>query len=92
MSVKKDRHKTKVCFRLLEGEPIALFPFEPTGTGIYINSYRHVGQHGNALPGLIYDLDPVTQAKEIMNLVSELKSIGYDLVILTPLCTKPKRV
>lgn len=72
----------KVTFRKFdEGDIIALFPEEKTGVKNYIQSYQHIGQHGDASPELINDLTSVC-AGEYEPLLDELKSIGYDNLII----------
>ncbi len=72
---------TLVTFRKFpEGDVIALFP-EIEDTGIYIQSYMHVGQHGGASPDLIDDLDKA-KSDEYSSLKSELERIGYKLEVV----------
>ena len=71
---------TPVIFRTFRngGDVIALFPtvaHDPSG--LYIQSYQHVGQHGAASPGLAVDhTRPATEA-EAAPLRRELVRIGY---------------
>jgi len=52
----------------------------PTLPGDHYNdtcgSYMHVGQHGAACVGLIYETDPAHES-EYMPLLKELERIGY---------------
>lgn len=69
---------TEVVFRAFpEGDVIALFPQDQQGAGM-INSYQHLGQHGEASQGLIKELRRASPA-EYAPLLTELKSIGYRL-------------
>lgn len=68
---------TRVAFRQFDdGEVIAFFPDERDGE--YIMSYMHHGQHGNASPELLNELDQPTPT-DITPLYLELLRIGYDL-------------
>lgn len=69
----------KVLFRRFpDGDIIALFPEEKTGTGDnFIMSYQHIGQHSDASPELIEDLT-VPGCVDYDPLLQELVSIGYD--------------
>ena len=72
---------TPVIFRTFRngGDVIALFPtvaHDPSG--LYIQSYQHVGQHGAASPVLaVHHTRPATEA-EAAPLRRELVRIGYD--------------
>ena len=69
-------NKINVVFRVLEGDPIALFPderFSPDGS---ITSYMRVGQHGGAHAHLIRDL-PRATPEQYELLLDELRTI-YD--------------
>ena len=77
-----NRTFTRVVFRKFpEGDIIALFPEleDRLGRG-YIESYMHIGQHGNASELLIEELEIPTQ-EAYMSLAEELESIGYILDI-----------
>ena len=68
--------KVNVVFRVLEGDPIALFPddlFSPDGS---ITSYMRVGQHSGAHPSLVGDL-PRATPEQYELLLDELTGI-YD--------------
>lgn len=77
---------TKVIFRKFKnGEVIALFPQEPaTSDGWQCMSYMHVGQHGCADPMIVHVTQPAKWA-ELVELLRELQSIGYNELNL---CTK----
>ena len=73
--------KQRVIFRKWKGggSVIAFFPDQKDGP--YIGSYEHVGQHGNAsYPHP--QTSPATPA-EYADLLAELRSIGYDLRIVS---------
>lgn len=74
---------TKVIFRKLRnGEVIALFPQEPaTRDGWLCVSCMHVGQHGSADPFTVNDTKPAMHY-EYADLYDELKSIGYDDLVV----------
>jgi hypothetical protein len=72
--------KEKVVFRKFEdGDIIALFPEMKNGP--WIGSYMYAGQHSDASPELIKELDKATP-EEYAPLLSELRSIGYKLEII----------
>ena len=68
--------KTKVIFKMLEGEVIALFPelVGDTNPWLSCQSYMHVGQHGSATTYLSR-LQPATK-EEYLPLYWELIGIG----------------
>lgn len=69
--------KTKVIFKkFANGEVIALFPDDQSRE--YIGSYMHIGQHSDAHPDLIKELEDATE-EEYHELEEELTVIGYDL-------------
>ena len=74
---------TKVIFRKFKnGEVIALFPQEPaTRDGWECMSYMHVGQHGSADPNIVHDTK-AAMPYEYADLYNELKSIGYDDLVV----------
>jgi hypothetical protein len=74
--------KTKVIFRNFGGETIALFPEElGSNDANTCLSYMHMGQHSAAdLLCVICDSKPASKANQ-RELMRELQSIGYDLVI-----------
>ena len=79
----KDKYKTKVAFRKFpEGDVIAIFPDHLYGMphGYYL-SYMHVGQHGDASPDLLKELEEATE-QEYLDLKKELESIGYNLEVM----------
>jgi hypothetical protein len=72
--------KTKVIYKKLDGEVIALFPEIPATQSSYdILSYMHVGQHTAASVELMSN--PPAKPVEYMPLHEELILIGYDLKI-----------
>ena len=70
---------TPVIFRKFkEGDLIALFPTIPADMDMgHCQSYQHVGQHGAADLGIIYETKPAP-LYEYTGLLLELISIGYD--------------
>ena len=68
--------KINVVFRILEGDPIALFPDEQFSPDGNIASYMRVGQHGGAHAHLICDL-PRATPEQYGSLLDELERI-YD--------------
>lgn len=75
--------QTIVIFRKFkEGDIIALFPQDTCPRTGFCNSYMHVGQHGDAdYLGLIKSTK-LAKPSEYRALLCELKSIGYDDLII----------
>jgi hypothetical protein len=75
---------TPVIFRKFKDNNsiVALFPTLPGTRDPYTcDSYMHIGQHGTASPDIIYTTSLAT-LEEYGDLLSELKSIGYDDLII----------
>ena len=72
---------TKVIFKRLQDDVIALFPALPGTRDPYSTcmSYMHTGRHGHASTA-IFAL-PAAQPAEYSELQKELESIGYTLRI-----------
>ena len=80
--MKKDKHVTKVIFRNLKGQIIALFPEEPGDNSPYTcSSYMHVGQHGAASVSLS-TIARLATPQEYKPLAKELEELGYRLQII----------
>lgn len=74
--------KTKVLFRMFQGELLALFPEDPgTNDPATCSCYAHVGQHGSADPLITRRSRPAT-AEDYLPLKRELESIGYNLHVI----------
>lgn len=77
-------NRSVVVFRKWKdtGDIIALFPLEASDvSGLYSNSYMHVGQHGSAdAEGLVKVTVPASPT-EYTPLKRELERIGYSLVV-----------
>jgi len=72
---------TPVIFRNFpDGDVIAFFPTEIGAPG-YIMSYQKIGQHGDASPELIDELEVSTE-EQYRSLKLELETIGYKLGVL----------
>lgn len=83
----EEQVEVDVVFRKFpDGDVIALFPNERYGK--YIMSYEHIGQHSEASPALIDELEPATEV-EYADLLDELKRIGYIPLIIES-CTESK--
>lgn len=80
---------TKVIFRILQGEVIALFPeFPGTNDPATCESYMHFGQHASASADLTgRGTKPATE-EQYTPLLKELQSIGYDDL---KICTRASR-
>lgn len=72
--------KTKVAFRMIEGEVIALFPAEVADYRGGIMSYMLVGQHGSASRQLLRNKRAT--GEQYTTLLAELTSIGYDVEVI----------
>lgn len=83
MIVKGDKMKerTRVVFKMLEGEPIA-FLLDVEANPNMVMSYMHVGQHGEASMEC-YQECPLAEESQYADLKSELESIGYHLIPVT---------
>jgi hypothetical protein len=82
--MKKDKFKTDVMFRVFpeDKKVIALFPHEIYNERGGINSYMHIGQHGEAeYSACIKNAKPAKE-NEYADLKNELESIGYNLNII----------
>lgn len=75
--------KTKVIFRIIDGEVIALFPEEPNSIQEpnTCMSYMHVGQHGGASIELCHTLKKATP-EQYADLHKELTCSGYTLEVV----------
>jgi len=87
----KHENDIDVVFRKFEdGEVLALFPNEHQGRG-FIMSYQHVGQHGDARPALIDELEEA-EYHEYDDLLAELIGRGYkNLHVLTEQTIEARR-
>jgi hypothetical protein len=73
-------NKTRVFFKVFNGEILALFPEEIVDQSGNIQSYQHIGQHGAASPELKYCRN--ASPNEYRALKQELESIGYILKVV----------
>lgn len=76
-------NKTKVIFRVFNGEVIAIFPEEYFSLDYFeCASYLHVGQHGACNPDYVIQHSLLATQEEYQFLYDELtKVIGYDLQV-----------
>jgi aspartate carbamoyltransferase catalytic subunit len=75
--------KTKVVFRIHQGEVLALFPYEPgTRDSWTCSCYAHMGQHSTASVSCVMNHSTPAKPEQYADLEKELIEIGYDLVIL----------
>lgn len=72
---------TKVVFRKLDGDVVALFPGETSHGGAMIQSYEHYGQHSDASVDLLTDWERATP-DEYAPLLQELTGMGYELEVV----------
>ena len=73
---------TRVVFRVFPGgDVIALFPDQWDRERNLLGSYQHIGQHGDASPGIVEKTRPASE-HEYAPLLAELVSIGYAPLIL----------
>jgi len=75
---------TKVIFRKLQGELIALFPELPGDMNPHVTClcYAHVGQHSAACVNLTGQYTTPATESEYADLLVELVSIGYDDLVI----------
>lgn len=74
--------KTKVLFRMFEGEVTALMPALAATSNPYLcTCYAHVGQHSAADPQLVIRRSRRATPKEYRALATELRRRGYKLDI-----------
>lgn len=78
--MKLDKHETPMIFRVLEGEVIALFPYEAAvmhDGGWLCTSFMVIGGHAAATPALVHRtrLARPEESKEIRNVLR--KGYGY---------------
>lgn len=78
--IEKDSYITKVFFKEVEGDVIAVFP-DTTWTDNTVASYMHIGQHGGASLELMTSLP---DAKDYKDLFEELEESGYNLELCSP--------
>jgi hypothetical protein len=76
-----ERTSIEVQFRMLNGEVIAVFPYEIEGRNT-VSSYMHVGQHSACLWDINHFTKPATP-EQYKELAKELTNLGYDLTIIT---------
>ena len=73
---------TEVIFRKDKGGIYALFPHEVADYKGNVTSYQHVGQHSAADYKHCIKTSKVATPEQYADLQSELKSIGYNLIII----------
>ena len=80
----QDSYITEVIFRKFkeDGSVIALFPYEIYNERGGINSYMHLGQHGEAEYSAFMCNGKPAQPYEYADLFAELESIGYNLKVI----------
>jgi len=72
----------RVIFRKWKdtGDIIAFLPDEPANYG-HVLSYMHIGQHGEADYNHCLNITIPATPEEYKDLLEELQSIGYDLIV-----------
>jgi len=82
--MKKDDFITEVVFRRFpeDNAIIALFPYEIYNGRGGINSYMHIGQHGEAEYSACVKNASLAKESEYADLKSELESLGYNLKVI----------
>jgi hypothetical protein len=82
--MKKDTKKTPfVFFREDDNNILAVITKDRERNGNY-TCYSHIGQHGTASPEYLKTLPPVN-FEDAKALITELESIGYDVLFLAKL-------
>ena len=75
----------RVVFRVWKADPrsvVALFPDIPFDhRGQFVTCYEHIGQHGSAEYAYVISATRPAKPSEYRALLSELKSIGYDVIV-----------
>jgi hypothetical protein len=73
---------TKVVFKMLQDEVIAIFPDnlynEPLYGKTMVDSYMHIGQHSACSVELLNELQDASE-EQYKDLKNELQTIGYKL-------------
>ena len=73
---------TKVVFKMLQDEVIAIFPNNLYSEELYgktmVDSYMHIGQHSACSVELLNELQNAS-AEQYKDLKNELQTIGYKL-------------
>lgn len=73
---------TKVMFKIIDDEVIAIFPDNIYNKKLYgkkmVDSYMHIGQHSGCSVELIDELQDAS-FDQYKNLKNELETIGYKL-------------
>ena len=73
---------TKVIFKIIDDEVIAIFPDNIYNKELYgktiVDSYMHIGQHSACSVELIDELEDASE-KQYKDLKNELENIGYNL-------------
>lgn len=73
---------TKVVFKMLQDEVIAIFPDNIYNKQLYgktmVDSYMHIGQHSACSVELLDDLQDASE-EQYKDLKNELQTIGYKL-------------
>jgi len=74
--------KTKVFFRMFNGDVIALFPdLDWDTSGNFCTSYEQIGQHGSADFGYVMAESKPATPDEYAPIMKELEGIGYRLKV-----------
>ena len=84
------KKELKVVFRKFDnGEVIAMFPQFTNKRNYRIDSYMHIGQHGECDPMIVHDTKLATE-NEYESLLKEIQSIyhEYDLKVMKKLNIK----
>ena len=72
------KKELKVVFRKFDnGEIIAMFPQFTNKRNYRIDSYMHIGQHGECDPMIVHDTELATES-EYESLLKEILSIYHD--------------
>ena len=72
------KKELKVVFRKFDnGEVIAMFPQFTNKRNYRIDSYMHIGQHGECDPMIVHDTKLATE-NEYESLLKEIQSIYHD--------------
>jgi len=81
--MKKDDFKTDVMFRIeIDGQILAVFPYDIETHDGRCSCYAHIGQHSTMVWDYLKHTKPAKDEKEYIDLYRELTSIGYNLNVI----------
>jgi len=73
--------ETPVIFRKFKDEILAVFPYDVERSGS-CTCYAHIGQHSSCDYDHVINTSKLAKEEDFKDLLSELKSIGYEVKII----------